>query len=270
MKLLSIDVGIKNLAFCLFEIKDQTTILKWDVIDISESETFNCMVTDNSNKCEKPAKYKKNFNYYCLKHAKKQSLQIPKFEFNPNKLSLQKIQQLYEFADNYQISYQKPIKKAQLEHLIQEYIQINYLEVIQKQNGNSIDLITIGMNIQQKFNEILDDQERIDHVIIENQISPIANRMKSIQGMLVQYFIMSKIFIEQIEFVSAINKLKECNLPPKTTYSERKKISITKSLEIMKEENIPFYDFFTKHSKKDDLADCFLQGRWYIHEKLNK
>ena len=41
MKLLSIDVGIKNLAFCLFD-KSQTAqkfkIIKWDTIDISEKE----------------------------------------------------------------------------------------------------------------------------------------------------------------------------------------------------------------------------------------
>ena len=36
----------------------------------------------------------------------------------------------------------------------------------------------------------LPDIESITHVFIENQISPIANRMKTIQGMLAQYFIM--------------------------------------------------------------------------------
>jgi hypothetical protein len=270
MKLLSIDVGIKNLAFCLFEIIEQkTTILKWEVIDIAESETFNCMVTESNNKCDKPAKYKKNLNYYCLKHAKKQTFQIPKFDFNPKKVSSQKIATLYEIADNYQIQYQKPIKKSYLEQSINEYIHDNYLQVIEKQNGNSIDLITIGMNIQKKFDHILNDQESIDYVIIENQISSIANRMKSIQGMLVQFFIMSKIFVDRIEFISAANKLKECNLPQKTTYTERKKLSIAKCLEIIKEYNTDFLGFFMNHSKKDDLADCFLQGRWYIREKMN-
>ena len=41
MKILSIDVGIKNLAFCLFE-KSPTVehfkVTKWDIIDISEQE----------------------------------------------------------------------------------------------------------------------------------------------------------------------------------------------------------------------------------------
>ena len=41
MKILSIDVGIKNLAFCLFSkchIGESFNIKKWDIIDISEQE----------------------------------------------------------------------------------------------------------------------------------------------------------------------------------------------------------------------------------------
>ena len=25
-----------------------------------------------------------------------------------------------------------------------------------------------------------------------------------------------------------------------------------------------WFDHFNKHSKKDDLADCYLQGKWFI------
>ena len=37
-------------------------------------------------------------------------------------------------------------------------------------------------------------------------------------------------------------------------------------MKLIKEyEKIKKYDdFFNKHKKKDDLADCFLQGLWYI------
>ena len=55
--------------------------------------------------------------------------------------------------------------------------------------------------------------------------------MKTIQGMLVQYFVMSQVFVDNIEFISASNKLKDCNIKQKTKYSERKKIGISKCLE---------------------------------------
>ena len=48
MKLLSVDVGIKNLSFCLFEIDDgeksnQIKIIKWDNIDLSDkNEPMKC------------------------------------------------------------------------------------------------------------------------------------------------------------------------------------------------------------------------------------
>jgi regulator of replication initiation timing len=50
--------------------------------------------------------------------------------------------------------------------------------------------------------------DQVTTVIIENQISTIATRMKSIQAMLAQYFIMRNTEIA-IEFVSSANKLKE-------------------------------------------------------------
>ena len=42
MKILSIDVGIINLAYCLIEIKDNKyKILSWDTINLC-SETYIC------------------------------------------------------------------------------------------------------------------------------------------------------------------------------------------------------------------------------------
>ena len=59
MKILSIDVGIKNLAFCLFEKQDLNdfTITKWDTVNISEQETHNCIAIDKNGLCNKPSKF---------------------------------------------------------------------------------------------------------------------------------------------------------------------------------------------------------------------
>ena len=56
-------------------------------------------------------------------------------------------------------------------------------------------------------------------VLIENQIGPIALRMKTLQGMIMQHFIERGIPL--IEEISATNKLKEFSeIPAKTNLFE--------------------------------------------------
>ena len=94
--------------------------------------------------------------------------------------------------------------------------------------------------------------------------------MKTIQGMIVQYFVMSNIQVEHIEFISAANKLKEfTSSGVKTKYSDRKKLGIEKCLEIIST-NVRFNEhvnYFNSHKKKDDLSDSFLQGIWFLNSK---
>jgi hypothetical protein len=125
----------------------------------------------------------------------------------------------------------------------------------------------------------------LDKIILENQISPIANRMKTIQGMIAQYFINSNNY--NIHFISAINKLKSFlknknninlaisdisnnmnsnNGTNKISYAYRKKLSVYYTKEVLQKYNMNNeVIFFTSHVKKDDLADCFLQAYYYIN-----
>ena len=273
MKILSIDVGIKNLAFCLFD-KSQTAekfkITKWDTIDISEKEdNIKCVFIEKNIICNKPAKFKKEDNCFCLKHSKKQQLKIPTAEQKPTFINKQKIQKLYEIADSHNIKYENKIKKVELVKIINDYINNNYFQTIESKKAADVDLFNIGLNIKTKFNKLFENEGKIDYVIIENQIGPLAIRMKTIQGMIVQYFIMSNLNVEHIEFISASNKLKECDAKDKATYSDRKKLGISKCLEIITTE-IRFnehIEYFNSHKKKDDLSDSFLQGIWFINNK---
>ena len=88
--------------------------------------------------------------------------------------------------------------------------------------------------------------------------------MKTLQGMIAQYFIMNH--IHNIQFISASNKLKEYTESKNTTYNERKHkgIEICEEIIINSEEFSKHLDIFTNSKKKDDLADCFLQGLWYL------
>ena len=48
-------------------------------------------------------------------------------------------------------------------------------------------------------------------------------------------------------------------------YNDRKKLSIQYTKELLCDFNITNYiEVFNNHSKKDDLADCFLQAIYYL------
>jgi hypothetical protein len=281
MKILSIDVGIKNLAFCLLEKSDEsadtskTVILKWDTVNLAQQIEAKCCEIEKNVQCNKPAKFMKNSKCYCLKHSKKQQFQVPTHQLKSTFLNKQKINTLCQIADDYKIKYPQPCKKAEILSIINDYIYNSCFEPVQNTSASKIDLVTIGRNMQLKFDSILCDHlSTIDKVIIENQISPIANRMKTIQGMIAQYFIMKSDNI-QIDFVNASNKLKsgETNgekKQPTMKYSERKKLGIQKCLEFLGNHNFQEWEkFFKTHAKKDDLADSFLQAIWYIDNKVS-
>lgn len=311
-QILSIDVGIKNLSFCLFELNDKSdndksdndiTVLKWDNIDLTKEDDIGtkCVYIDDPNikktktktksleqssePCGKPAKFIKDNNCYCLKHSKLTNYIQPTADLKPSFLNKQTLQKLIDIANKYKIintlevpDY-KSYKKAQLVTLIKEFSEQKCLSEIKKSNASKIDLVTIGRNIQHRFDDILCDYLlTIDTIIIENQIGPIANKMKTIQGMLSQYFIMKNNNIS-IDFISATNKLKdfialekekEKEKKEKMDYKERKKmgIQICSNFVTTDARFSNWNTFFSKHQKKDDLSDCFLQGMWYI--KHNK
>lgn len=268
MLVLSIDIGIRNLSFCLLEYtnKDSTTfkILKWDNIDLTKDAEKTCI------ECGKPAKFAKNNCCYCLKHAKKLTqYSQPCKELTTTFINKQKIQSLIEIADKYKIPYCKvSSKKASLIQCITEFMNTHCLEEVKKTNAKKLDLVTIGKNIQSHFDTIF--ERNIDKIIIENQIGPLANKMKTIQGQIAQYFIMKNNDVD-IDFVNASNKLKDF-IPngEKTDYKQRKRLSIDTTLELVLHDGrfTEWSTMFQKHAKKDDLADCFLQGLWYLNHKM--
>ena len=270
MRILSIDVGIKNLAFCLLE---NDKIAKWDVINLAAqdaSDGCGCCVVDKNVKCSNLAKFTKNGSHYCLKHAKKQPFQIPTPELKKAFINKQNLQKLYEMADKFGIQYTNTMKKNDIIHELNEYTTSMCFEMVHSVGASEIDLVTIGKNIKKHFDQIFSGEEVFDYVIIENQISPIANRMKTIQGMIAQYFIMTGT-CQKIEFVSSVNKLKDiapADKNVKLSYGDRKKLGISTCLEIIKDTNSysEWCAYFTSHKKKDDLADSFLQGRWFKNQ----
>ena len=281
MRIISIDVGIKNLAFCLFSLNEDKSyeIENWGVVDLSQKTEIqrkcNCFNEKKptkkipfppKEKCNFQAKWKRENTYYCVKHAKQSPFLIPTNEFKQSYINKQNISSLKKIMDKLEIKYDNlNLKKVDMISLLLNVIREKCLEPIEEVNASKMDLVTIGMNMKIKFNDIF-SQIKIDKIIIENQISPIANRMKTIQGMISQYFIMVSEHEIEIDFINSTNKLKLGEFKSNTDYKERKQQSVSLVKEMIKDKWI---DFFHTHSKKDDLADCFLQGIWYIKNKIN-
>ena len=262
MKIVSIDVGIKNLALCLLEVenKEKYEIRNWDVVSLCNEIVVKCS-------CGKLAKYCHGDIVCCKKHCKDIEYPIISKELELHKLKKMKINVLKDLLTAHHIDYDtKKSKVLLLEYLHDLLPKIFIMPFSNTVKTTDLSLIDIGINLKKTLDELYGDIH-IDTVIIENQISPIANRMKTLQGMIAQYFIMKN--TTDIHFISAANKLKEY-VSKKTTYSERKKmgIEICEELLINNEQFGKHLDMFHTHKKKDDLADCFLQGIWYLRDMI--
>jgi hypothetical protein len=124
-----------------------------------------------------------------------------------------------------------------------------------KMNANHMNMVDLGKGLFKALETITD---KIDLILIENQIGQNAIRMKALQGMITLYFISKGKY--DIQYWNAGNKLKRfLKAKEKTTYTQRKKIGI-KLTNFLLEEHFPEQiEYFKTHKKKDDLADCFLQ-----------
>ena len=271
MKLLSFDVGIKNLSFCVIELNEfnkELNIKNWEVIDLC-NEKKKCVEMKENNQCNKIAKYHKDNLYYCQLHSKKKPYEVPPDSLREKILKKMKLEELLKLATEFNIkniNNDKHFTKNKVLEKINEYISDNYFDIIENIKASEYNLVELGINLRDKLDDLL-NLDDIDIVLIENQISPIANRMKTIQGMIAQYLIMRG--IKNIVFYSATNKLKTFIGSDKTTYSERKQLSINYTTQILlKNVTLNFWHhFFSSHKKRDDLADSFLQGLSYLIQK---
>lgn len=339
-KIISFDVGIKNLAYCLFHVKSSTdiSILEWQVVDLlqvssdvpiqsttqsvvpSKPQHPTCchMITvkKQQHACGKKAKYMDPNStapyYVCERHAKQETykLLLPKKEYSVASLKKRPVADLRELGLSLHICETSSVKKTK-DVLVQEihacYVrkcwqpiqtQVNPMDtcasnrkiiaaVKNTKKASTVDLIVVGRKIHEYFSRCAWMRD-ITHVLIENQITPIANRMKTVQGMLTQEFIVHD--CPTIENISSFNKLKAFSkktdvsavetqeLPLLSTdsvqndaYRAHKKDGITYCREKLQDYPVEWTQHFNTYgTKKDDLADAFLQGIWYIHEKLMK
>lgn len=238
MKILSFDIGIRNLAYCLYDSSPSTpssVILAWDVVDVlSYGETQQ--------------------SYNTLDVAKK----------------WKKEQFVQWFQDN-----QLPLPKTKKEMLEEMKKVIKIENKGTKKEKAGIDLYTKKiLQWLESHPELL----QCDIVALENQPCMKNPIMKSIQTIIYTYYYYFGVLhgtVQQVKLISATNKLKikpEGYInPPKPTevvskkkkgYAERKSQAILYMKHYLSQviQDPSLTTFWESHGKKDDLADCFLQA----------
>jgi len=281
--IISFDIGIKNLAYCVFTLPTLSVVV-WDVVNLvpaveSTAPLCNCLKIKGGGVCGKKATYTHGETNYCLVHSKNSGKLLPSKETSPPFIKKLKLDELVAFYEKHCIIVPPGAKKPTLvESAIQHFESRCLVPIVKPKtsNANQVHLVDIGKRIKIEFDERLKTLlPQITHVILENQISPIAGRMNTIQGMLSQYFIMRNDSIH-IEFISSIGKLKglvqtqtesvESSPLDKAVYKEHKSDGIFFCKQFL-ENNIQLISLkqiIEASHKKDDLADSFLQGIYYM------
>jgi hypothetical protein len=306
LRVLSIDVGMKNLAYCLFEydplkidageiktpesIVQLVNIVAWDTVDLCDTAEKPAVTVCSRDGCKFAARFMHSpaSSYYCMRHGNASGYKMPLPSPLGTTKTLKKmtLEELKVFSGEYlSIPIPEKCEKSKLKLLqhLTDALAAEYLVAVSTKpkviSAASLDLITIGRNMHRRFDALPHIATGIDVVIIENQLSTLATRMKTLQGMITQYFIMRG--VPDIRFISATNKLKlfskegedkDKDKEVKDDYADRKKrsIEITRSLILITASiasqitGSPMTVKFETHKKKDDLADCFLQGVWWL------
>mgnify|MGYP006280091853 CR=1 FL=1 len=98
-------------------------------------------------------------------------------------------------------------------------------------------------------------------ILIEKQ--PDRNKtMKSVEHFLHSYFV---IHDKDVQLYDARFKIPDVTGPGRAMYLKRKKESVIRCTDFIKETNGDWYDWFQKQKKKDDLADTVMQALSYIN-----
>lgn len=244
MKLVSFDIGLRNLSVCVLEgtCRSDIRIVHWDLIDImAESagqEAIKCF------KCKKPANWVCGVQTACTLHKG------PTTKITPKSALLKK--SLPELRVLGGSGYKT--KKEAVEAIYSR--QSVWKRCIKSSKSMAIgDLAT---PIANSLNARADIWRGATLIALEQQPD---RRMLCVQMMIHMWFVCQGY---PCRGVSAVHKLTNIlTLQDSTkTYKGRKSTGILHATELVPTEKDR--EYLKKHPKKDDLADCFLQGLWVL------
>jgi hypothetical protein len=250
MKLISFDVGLRNLSVCVLEgtSRKDVKILHWEVIDVLGEKSG--VGAARCFKCQAAARYEHASEgiFACSKHTPKAKKAVTKTALG--KKSLQEIQ---SEIDTCGLRTDKTKKADLVTLLFNHYRQNTWKKCIQSSLSGSV--LDLAPSIISSLDSRMSAWKGADLVVVENQPE---RRMYAVQAMLQMYFSMKNL---KCSGISASHKLSNIVTVDDVvhTYKGRKKTGIVHAYALVPKEH---HAFFEKHKKKDDLADSFLQGLW--------
>ena len=255
MKLISFDVGLRNLAYCVLEgtSRSDVKIVDWNIIDVLGEQAG--VGAARCHKCTAAARYEhaSEGTFACAKHAPRKVKNVTKTE-----LGKKSIVELQGEIDRFGLRTDAK-KKADLVKLLYNHARQNtWKKCVSSSTSGSV--LDFAPAIVKCLDARASSWRGADLVCIENQPE---RRMYAVQAMLQMYFTLRGI---KSEGVSATHKLSNIVTVDDVvhTYKGRKKTGIVHAYALVPEEN---QDHFKKHPKKDDLADSFLQGLWVMEHQ---
>jgi len=279
MKILSFDVGIKNLAYCLLEKNDlDFDIIKWGVINLVEDQQ-KCMAMLKGNKnCEQVAKFTIHNkdqsaifdNNLCLLKvcSSHKTKLMPKIKVQNKSCVYCQEKAIYELSTNNNCCWCDKHFKTKIN-----------IKKISVPNCNKQPIQDLAEKLFSKLDRELEFLN-VEQILIENQPTFINPTMKTISALLYSYFVIrgitdkekTKSKIDIVRFVSPSNKLKVDNETTENTlentetqksqiYRMTKKLGIKYCSILINNKSKELLDTY---KKKDDMCDAFLQGFQYL------
>ena len=255
MKLLSIDVGIRNLAICLLETSCSAPprILKWRVLDLAPAEAC----------CDgQPAtlRRQKELFFVCRACARGHAPELVIVTPRLAKACKPPYDEPYLRKRNY-IATDAKCNRSSVDAFMRSRALIPY----KPPAAASIPLTRLAGALRDGLEAFLEGAGcGVDRVAIENQIGPRAIRMKTIQGMVTQHLVTSgRCSPDAVTYVSAREKLRAFPAHKGLAYGQRKLLAVRACEHVLREGGPAAQERleeFQLNKKRDDLADAFLQG----------
>jgi len=253
MKLVSFDIGLRNLAFCVLEGTNRSNlkITHWDLIDVmAESAGHDA---PKCFKCKKPANWLKNSEevYACGTHK-------PKTGKAPTKTSLTKKSTETLQAEALHNGVVGTTKKELVDRLYTFYTSNIWKRCVK--STKQVSVVDLADPIAKCLEARKNIWKKADLIAFEQQPD---KRMLCVQAMMHMWFVCAG---HKCKGVSATHKLTNIITvqDATTTYKGRKKTGILHAQQLVP---LQWKDYMMKHPKKDDLADCFLQGLWVLENE---